>query len=129
MSGVTISTYGQGNIHLSTIKTLNAVLNNPKEISFTGSGTLQYYYTSEGKNDSFEHYDIELECNDGAKGTIVKYDEKTTRIQVSGVANKLMYFGRSLLPSVWEWLRMNAWTLPISLITIIGAAVSLTKKD
>ena len=128
MRGI-ISTYGQGNIYLSKIKSCNIELQNSKKILFTGSGSMQYYYTAEGKTDSFEHYDIEMESKEGFNSTLIIYDEKTTKLHVTGEAENMKYFGRSLFPSGLEWLRMNAWTLPISLITIIGAGVSLTKKD
>lgn len=129
MRGIIISTYGQGNMHLSKIKSCNIELQSSKKILFTGSGSLQYYYTAEGKIDSFEHYDIEMESKEGFNSTLIMYDEKTTKLHVTGEAENMKYFGRSLYPSGLEWLRMNAWTLPISLITIIGTGVSLTKKD
>lgn len=80
MRGLRISTYGQGEMYLSKVKSCNIELENPTRISFTGSGTLQYYYTSEGKTDSFDNYDMEVESNGGYKGSLIMYDEKTTKL-------------------------------------------------
>lgn len=127
--GIIIRTYGNGYMYLSEVKSCKMEIEKAQRISFTGSGNLKYYYTSEQQTDSFDNYDIELESNEGFNGTLMMPNEKTTKLQVSGNAKDVKYFGRSLFPTDLEWLRANVWTLPISLITIISAAVSLIKKD
>ena len=76
-------------MHLSKIKSCNIELQSSKKILFTGSGSLQYYYTAEGKIDSFEHYDIEMESKEGFNSTLIMYDEKTTKLHVTGEAESL----------------------------------------
>ena len=132
LGGATISTLG-GYVCLQKVNSCNMKLSNIRKAAFAGTGALSYYYTSEGKTDNFENYDIEMESKKGFTGSL-NLDEKNTNsekdfmLKISGEAEDVKYFGRSLFPSGFEWLRENAWTLPVSLITIIGAAVSLTKK-
>lgn len=71
-------------MYLSEVKSCKMEIEKAQRISFTGSGNLKYYYTSEQQTDSFDNYDIELESNEGFNGTLMMPNEKTTKLQVSG---------------------------------------------
>lgn len=100
-----------------------------KEIKCLSSGQLSFSYTLTPNSYELYNQELILQSNNYELNASMKFDKFIKEFKIDGIAHQAHLSGLNLFPSFSGWYRDNVYLAPLTLVTTILGAVSLTNKN
>ncbi len=99
-----------------------------KTITSKGSGLLNFSYTLNPNEYELNNQELNLQAENYSLKANLTYDKIIKKYEVTGIVKRAYLSGLNLFPSFMGWYRDNVYLAPLTLITTVLGAVSLTNK-
>ncbi len=106
----------------------NIIIAGVKEIKCLSSGQLTFSYTLTPNSYELYNQELILQSNSNELNASIKFDKFIKEFKIDGIAHQAHLSGLNLFPSFSGWYRDNVYLAPLTLVTTILGAVSLTNK-